>query len=108
MALSSPGAPSTPGCALQIRSDQTSCRKDEGPSPLQLSQNQAAWYASSWRSLQPGASTPGDSRLNTPETTPTSIPTNLLTAPSGVCKMRSFQENLSIFTDNTTNLLIQI
>src|SRR5713101_6993756 len=83
MALSSPGAPSTPGCALQIRSDQTSCRKDEGPSPLQLSQNQAAWYASSWRSLQPGASTPGDSRLNTPETTPTSIPTNLLTAPNG-------------------------
>jgi hypothetical protein len=28
-----------------------------------------------WRGLQSGASTPDDSRLNTPETTPTSIPT---------------------------------
>src|SRR5713101_7150038 len=92
MALSSPGAPSTPGCALQIRSDQTSCRKDEGPSPLQLSQNQAAWYASSWRSLQPGASTPGDSRLNTPETTPTSIPTNLLTAPDVIDQLFNSSE----------------
>src|SRR5712671_3172770 len=50
-------------------------------SPLRVSRNQAAWYASSWRSLQLGAPTPGDSRLNTPETTPTSIPTNLATAP---------------------------
>jgi hypothetical protein len=36
---------------------------------------------SSWRGLQSGASTPDDSRLNTPETTPTSIPTTPATAP---------------------------
>ncbi|MGX9428575.1 TonB C-terminal domain-containing protein, partial [Bradyrhizobium sp. LeoA1S1] len=36
----------------------------------------------SWRGLQPGASTPGDSRLITPETTPLSIPTAFRTAPS--------------------------
>ena len=36
---------------------------------------------SSWRGLQSDASTPDDSRLNTPETTPPSIPTNSATAP---------------------------
>ena len=32
--------------------------------------NQASWYGSSWRGLQSDASTPDDSRLITPETTP--------------------------------------
>jgi WD40 repeat protein len=35
----------------------------------------------SWRGLLPGAPTPGDSRLITPETTPLSIPTKPATAP---------------------------
>jgi hypothetical protein len=39
-----------------------------GLSPLHVPRNQDARYASSWRSLQPSALTPGDSRLNTPET----------------------------------------
>ncbi|MDR3464403.1 MAG: hypothetical protein P4M07_00525, partial [Xanthobacteraceae bacterium] len=43
--------------------------------------NQASWYCSSWRGLQSDASTPDDSRLITPETTPPSIPTNSATAP---------------------------
>ena len=36
---------------------------------------------SSWRGLQSDASTPDNSRLITPETTPHSIPTNPATAP---------------------------
>src|SRR5580700_7296091 len=38
-------------------------------------------HTCSWRGLLPGASTPGDSRLITPETTPPSIPTNSATGP---------------------------
>jgi hypothetical protein len=44
-------------------------------------ENQASWYCSSWRGLQSDASTPDDSRSNTPETTPPSIPTNSATGP---------------------------
>src|ERR1700693_3238460 len=56
---------------------------------------QASWYRSSWRGLLPGASTPGDSRLITPETTPPSIPTNPRTAPGG-----DPQDTLWLFTVN--------
>src|SRR5262249_48565551 len=41
---------------------------------------------SSWRGLQSDASTPDDSRLITPETTPPSIPTNSATARSPIGK----------------------
>src|SRR6266568_149691 len=48
---------------------------------LQAAQTSNAWYRSSWRGLQPGTSTPSDSRLITPETTPPLIPTTPATAP---------------------------
>ena len=63
------------------RSDQTSCRKDGPQSRTQAARYQTSWYCLSWRGLPSGASTPDDSRLNTPETTPPSIPTNTATAP---------------------------
>src|SRR6202790_5375008 len=66
--------------APRSRSGRTNCRKDQQPYRLQAAKNQASWYCSSWRGLQSGASTPDDSRLNTPETTPPSIPTNPATA----------------------------
>ena len=53
----------------------------------QAAKNQASWYCSSWRGLQSDASTPDDSRLNTPETTPPSIPTNSATAPPLACDL---------------------
>jgi len=61
---------------------ETSCRKGQQPFRSLAAKNQASWYCSSWRGLQSDASTPDDSRLNTPETTPTSIPTNSATAPA--------------------------
>src|SRR4029079_11478655 len=70
-----------PDRAGQLRSDRTNCRKDGQPSRVQAAKNQASWYCLSWRGLQSGASTPDDSRLNTPETTPPSIPTTPATAP---------------------------
>src|SRR4029079_18854326 len=73
-----------PDRAGQLRSDRTNCRKDGQPSRVQAAKNQASWYCLSWRGLQSGASTPDDSRLNTPETTPPSIPTNLATAPGEI------------------------
>src|ERR1700681_673166 len=68
--------------APRSRSGRTNCRKDQQPYRLQAAKNQASWYCSSWRGLQSDASTPDDSRLITPETTPPSIPTNLATAPN--------------------------
>src|ERR1700676_4530646 len=68
--------------APRSRSGRTNCRKDQQPYRLQAAKNQASWYCSSWRGLQSDASTPDDSRLNTPETTPPSFPTNSATAPS--------------------------
>src|SRR5260221_13931534 len=67
--------------APRSRSGRTNCRKDQQPYRLQAAKNQASWYCSSWRGLQSDASTPDDSRLITPETTPPSIPTNSKTAP---------------------------
>jgi DNA-binding transcriptional LysR family regulator len=52
------------------RSDQTNCRKVGEQPLLQAARNQPSWYCSSWRGLQSDASTPDDSRLITPETTP--------------------------------------
>jgi hypothetical protein len=66
------------------RSGQTNCRKDQQPYRLQAAKNQASCYRSSWRGLQSDASTPGDSTLITPETTPPSIPTNSATAPCAI------------------------
>src|ERR1700681_1305642 len=68
--------------APRSRSGRTNCRKDQQPYRLQAAKNQASWYCSSWRGLQSDASTPDDSRLITPETTPPSIPTNSKTAPT--------------------------
>src|SRR5450759_167677 len=62
--------------APRSRSGRTNCQKDQQPSRPRAAKNQASWYCSSWRGLQSGASTPDDSRLITPETTPPSIPTN--------------------------------
>ncbi|MDR3466463.1 MAG: hypothetical protein P4M07_11010, partial [Xanthobacteraceae bacterium] len=57
--------------------------------------NQASWYCSSWRGLQSDASTPDDSRLITPETTPPSIPTNSATAPRDERRTTQFQTGVS-------------
>src|SRR5450759_2284739 len=68
--------------APRSRSGRTNCQKDQQPSRPRAAKNQASWYCSSWRGLQSDASTPDDSRLITPETTPPSIPTNSATAPA--------------------------
>jgi hypothetical protein len=56
-------------------------KKGAQPSRSRAATNQASWRRSSWRGLLSGASTPDDSRLITPETTPPSIPTNPATGP---------------------------
>src|ERR1700689_3553514 len=63
------------------QSGKTSWRKFQQPYRLRAAKNQASCYCSSWRGLQSDASTPDDSRLITPETTPPSIPTNPATGP---------------------------
>src|ERR1035437_7475374 len=75
--------------APRSRSGRTNCQKDQQPFRPLAAKNQASWYGSSWRGLQSDASTPDDSRLITPETTPPSIPTNSATAPRRVVRLHN-------------------
>src|ERR1035437_1037599 len=81
--------------APRSRSGRTNCQKDQQPFRPLAAKNQASWYCSSWRGLQSDASTSDDLRLNTPETTPPSIPTNPATAPSQIQKASEETERIS-------------